>query len=197
MQDANEEVVDIPVTDTVIELYRCPNCGHSPNNHTSSKEKNYFDTMTKGQDPQILFKRKDPDGQWSWREYGSNETPGGLSGKNGCFKATIEHFKSYTPENPKLSCGYNYYTFCDCPIDKETVLALIQQGKTFIPKKPKIEEQVTSDPELDPETLAMLSKTQAIMDIIAPNRRVEPAGNDATGHLYASACKDLENSKKP
>lgn len=116
-------------------LINCPNCGHSAYNHWRLKD-GVWDDATKGQKPEILGKHiKIKDGKWmlSMFRYAPNSHPGNLP-TEGCFKAIGEYFKAnlHDPiKKPYESLGWNYHKFCECPIDQETVLALIRQGKTF------------------------------------------------------------------
>ena|ERR1700733_4705822 len=102
-------------------LIQCPACGHSAYNHWRHKGGRFTDATHN-----LMMKWKNKEGEWYGRAYADNEGP---VTEKGCFQMIKENFKEY-PFNGNTS-GYNWYEFCDCPIDQETVLALIRQGKTF------------------------------------------------------------------
>lgn len=121
----------MPYLDSGDELLSCPNCGHSARHHWKSSG-NVWDDATKGQEPHVLHKVLDNEGKIRGGEYPSNGSPGNLP-TEGCFKIVKEFWRTgLNPEDdPDKWYGYNYYEFCDCPIDRETVLALVRQGKVF------------------------------------------------------------------
>jgi hypothetical protein len=90
-----------------------------------------WDDATKGQNPHILKKYRKQDGTYWSEEYESNCSPGNLPEK-GCFKAISEHWRETSRTDPNHVVAYNYYEFCDCPIDRNTVLTLIRQGKVSV-----------------------------------------------------------------
>lgn len=110
-------------------LAACPACGHAARFHWRLKH-NYTPTAVTNEQ-QLLMKYRDKKaGTEEAYGYASNVSPGNLPGPPGCFKATGERWHDF--ERDGKAMAHNVYDFCDCPMDQETVLALVRQGKTFL-----------------------------------------------------------------
>jgi hypothetical protein len=117
------------VTDEINTLTACPACGHPAHKHWPAKGGYHSDAT---QYLTNIYRYIADNGKEYESHYGfkPNQTPGGLPPR-GCFHAIDENWHPQIPNGFRSCTGFNSWVFCDCPIDRETVLALIRQGKTF------------------------------------------------------------------
>jgi hypothetical protein len=105
----------------------CPACGHAARFHWPTKGGLTSDATTREQ-LLVLRHRNNTTGVEEDYGYADNASPGNLP-SSGCFKQTTEYWQTHDS-----NLSFNVHKFCDCPMDRETVLALVRQGKIFTPK---------------------------------------------------------------